>query len=692
MQDFRSPSPPLTRAVRSPRERGQISILLGMMMMTFILFFAFVVNVGMLVNAKINLQNAADLAAYAGAATQARQLTQISYLNYEMRRQYKKFLFRYYVMGNMAQKTHPRGASGGTRMWSPSGTNSTVYGMPVVCMTFNPGDNFCQVEVLARLQIPNPSPLDAVNNTLIDQLKALESIRLQGCKSIGKTNLQLLNYWLFNSDPNLTVVENALTQAQGNAQAGGRGVKTDLTILKTLKALASGIGLIPREMILNRRIHTIADYINAKPLSGVNTERVNSLKQDADWAKNERTIQAFESAFQTLGTHTFDNLDSIQMTELIPEALDGANLLTLKNITTKFDTFAVEMNSETIPPSPDAADCKPNLVVKPVDLPIPMGVYKDPTILTYYAIKLQAQAKVMFSPFGDVKMTAYAAAKPFGSRIGPQLDGEADFTTGSPKPCIGCTKRIPNLPVKLKDTTKDGWNMNDVIYGTFQGFKTGGAQNGAIPTLISRDDMLRAYDLAMFPNPWESGKYNIIGDLNADPFVKNFEGDAVTARAKLHAIWAPIISPEKIAAGANVRDELTTMIGDMLKGSLLNPTTLSDDFRRAIVKGMEEYYTALQKGEGEDGEGANVVRLSDPFQSLRQATSEEIFLKDPVKVKTSWNAPYDGALREGGRTGYSVKIVPFKYLQSGTSGTGDSWTNIPSGDEETHQDLQKLKH
>ena len=42
------------------------------MTLTFVLFLAFVVNTGMLVNAKINLQNAADLAAYAGAATQAR--------------------------------------------------------------------------------------------------------------------------------------------------------------------------------------------------------------------------------------------------------------------------------------------------------------------------------------------------------------------------------------------------------------------------------------------------------------------------------------------------------------------------------------------------------------------------------------------------------------------------------------------
>src|SRR5690348_8001083 len=106
-------------------EKGQASLMVGIMMLTLLFFFCFVVNVGMLVNAKINLQNAADMAAYAGAAVQARQLNRISYLNYEMRRQFKKFLFRYYVIGNMAQKNFPSGAlaKGATPYnWSPNGT------------------------------------------------------------------------------------------------------------------------------------------------------------------------------------------------------------------------------------------------------------------------------------------------------------------------------------------------------------------------------------------------------------------------------------------------------------------------------------------------------------------------------------------------------------------------------------------
>src|SRR6188768_3842232 len=120
--------------------QGQASLMVAMMMMTFILFFAFVINTGMLVNAKINLQNAADLAAYAGASVQARQLTQISYLNYEMRRQWKKFLFRIYVVGNMSQDSFPRNGGGGPMVYKPT-TTGTDYGVPTTCVIFNQNDN-----------------------------------------------------------------------------------------------------------------------------------------------------------------------------------------------------------------------------------------------------------------------------------------------------------------------------------------------------------------------------------------------------------------------------------------------------------------------------------------------------------------------------------------------------------------------
>jgi hypothetical protein len=173
--------------------------MIAMMIMTFMLLFQFVINVGLLVNAKINLQNAADLAAYAGASTQARQLNQIAYLNYEMRRQYKKFLFRYYVIGNMAQKQFP--GSGQKRKWSPDGTKD--YGVPAVCVIYNGKDNNCQIASLQALPKINANPFDAISTALKNQLANLETIRQVNCTRIGLLNRDLLTYWLYNTDPQL---------------------------------------------------------------------------------------------------------------------------------------------------------------------------------------------------------------------------------------------------------------------------------------------------------------------------------------------------------------------------------------------------------------------------------------------------------------------------------------------------------
>src|SRR3989344_8669644 len=93
-------------------ESGQATIFMALFMSTMILLFAFTTNIGMLVHAKINLQNAADAAAYAGAAVQARQLTHAAYINYEMRRALKEFLYLYMVRGSLAQTCYPQDQNG----------------------------------------------------------------------------------------------------------------------------------------------------------------------------------------------------------------------------------------------------------------------------------------------------------------------------------------------------------------------------------------------------------------------------------------------------------------------------------------------------------------------------------------------------------------------------------------------------
>lgn len=87
--------------------KGQISVFFGVTLVAIFSFIAFVVNVGLFVKAKINLQNAVDSGAWSGAAAQARQLSNIAYLNWEMRNTYKEWMFKYYVLGQLAnENTH----------------------------------------------------------------------------------------------------------------------------------------------------------------------------------------------------------------------------------------------------------------------------------------------------------------------------------------------------------------------------------------------------------------------------------------------------------------------------------------------------------------------------------------------------------------------------------------------------------
>ncbi len=678
-------------------------------MLTFILFFSFVVNTGMLVNAKINLQNAADLAAYAGASVQARQLTDISYLNYEMRRQFKKFLFRYYVIGNMSQRTHPTGPIGGVRDWRPA-PNATPFNVPAVCVTFNSGDNYCQIERISAIQIPPSaaSSPDQIMNALAENLTQFERARKKGCVGIGQTNMMLLYLWLLNTDINLENVTAEINSA-GDPEYAAR--------MRVLRTLAAGLGLIPKELLLRKRIDTLNRYVNFAPQTALDISRINSLQGGTDWAAKERPIQAFLSAYHSLGNNTFTDSDII-MDELLPGSSDGATLLKLGDIRPTFDTFAVDLaigscglnrNSDRIDERDgDCVQCLSPYSLQGVMRPV-VGVFKDPAVRTYYALRLTAKAKILFSPFGDMTLKAYAAAQPFGSRIGPRGDltsgeegGDLFFTSpgrppaGNNNRCFGtsCFGRIPNLPVKAGESNEpsssSGWNQNDVIGGYFSRFapQIGNNPTGPVPSTLSHQDMMRAYHIAMSPNPWESGKYNIANDLVDDPFVETFNDKS------MHAIWAPIFNASSNAANSNPTAEITQMIEqfgvqDENAQALFTPAA-----KQALVNGIQNYVNQfLTQGNGEDGEGSNVFRFYDPFKTRPEnnaaaqpisGLNPSIYMSEPEKVRTSWSDVLSSDMREKGRSGYSVKFIPLKLLRTGEN-------RIPSGTG-VDEDIEFMQH
>jgi hypothetical protein len=543
------------------------------------------------------------------------------------------------------------------------------------------------------LVFPPQNLLDQITQTLRAQYERIEQIRQANCLSIGNTNVQILMLWLYNTDPNLREFQNQLKAK-------------DQRTVEIIRGLASGLGLIPAEAILRSRIRTLDKYLNSPSQVNMTRDKATQLQGDSDPSRHERSINAYLSAYNTLGNHTFANTDAIVMDEFLPEGDNGVNKL--KDVTARFDTYATtfELVDNSSANSATARDCK--AVLRPITLrsAIPVGVSKDPSVMTYYAIRLKARARVLFSIFGDLDLKAYAAAQPFGSRIGPPLE-ETDLVRFASSPLVrkelgGLTGdmlgQVPNLPIGENDTTAKGWNEPAILGAYYAKLRPDGQTQDS--PVLGPEDLERAYHAAMAPNPWETSRYNILNDTAVTPFQMTQHFD-VTRRA---SIWAPVVAP-----GSNNTEELKDQLRELFRrgaggssvGSVASPQDLPNETLTALEVGLTKYLGDLRTGQGQDGDGLNVTKITDSFRPrLRPGappsgsdllTFAAPIMTTPPLARTSWTPKIDE-----GRTGYSVKFVSLSSLAESskrisTDGTA-TWTNAPSFDPEASDDVGSIKH
>ncbi len=82
------------------RKKGQLIVFGVLIFPVIFICLAMVINVGMVVHDKINLQNSVDLAAIYAAQKQAEVMDAMAHINYQMRQSYKLLAWRYLVLGN----------------------------------------------------------------------------------------------------------------------------------------------------------------------------------------------------------------------------------------------------------------------------------------------------------------------------------------------------------------------------------------------------------------------------------------------------------------------------------------------------------------------------------------------------------------------------------------------------------------
>jgi hypothetical protein len=505
-----------------PKQSGQITIFFATSLVILITILAFVVNIGLFVKAKINLQNATDASAYAGAAVQSQQLTRIAYLNWEMRNVFKEWMFKYYVLGNLnvglwrgtSNSNPPLGtfADGmDFRMETATDVDDTTsigkdeYNFPSVCIHFaGVASNVCKqyaVPGIPRFDADSMLGIDETTTALID---SIVKTKASDCSNRSKLNFFVANLWTYNilvapDDPlGSSLADDAPTIAADRAGAWPKAVELALRI----RNLENGVNRPPIE-------NGICGDSNFAP--GGCGKDIESL--DINSFGNERPAKAFWSGYRNLGNDEFGIIsdsemkNSFKLTELAPKLvtdLGGLSTLFMPkdfipqkyyldlkvmpiNYSIFFTSLVSRKSAIAIASSNVSADS--GCVVSKIGIPVPgypLGFYKNPQVLTYYAVKGEANYGGLFNPFQNslIKLTAYAAAKPMGGRIGPMLFVENGDSLRPRSDTITTNRR--SLPYIMGMDTINTPKQNDD--GTPNGQLVPGEYSAGVPIPINGEN------------------------------------------------------------------------------------------------------------------------------------------------------------------------------------------------------------
>lgn len=682
--------------IRPPRQKndktsrdGQAAILLAIMISSFLMFFVFAVNTGLLINAKISVQTAADAAAYAGAAVQARQLNAISFLNYDMRRQFKKFLFRYGYVSSIGSPQFPNapGISGVDSYdfpkldFAPPATSAGArvkIKVPIVCIPIS-GSASIANDTCMSINYRNTAydvqsvvgpigGLNAISQAYLNSVVSIATVANELCTGRSGVNVFTALAWLFRGDLKDSTIKDLLDKVMN--QPGVTAAQRQ-EVMKRVEPLIKGLGLYPRNLIHLMRIDTQKEFINEKP-ANVTGDEVQALEAKAGADAHERTILAFKSAQGNLNSAVFD----VEKTRL--EELQPAKMLELDEVKATFNVYVQAMTKTTVAPTVNSPTACESLVYTipanqaPVGVRLASGSGKK----VFYAIRLRTYVKprgLLFMQGSEgLELDAMAAAKPFGSRIGP---GNLDATNF-------VVEKKPDAKINGKDVcTNNCFSPNLAVGGgsTFYSInflkEMHTMSGGANPDTAK---MLEAQRHALAPNPGEVGHYNILppnpGNTGGqDPMDFEFipytdSKSAQQTDTQVYRFYAPVFPKDGNSVNAKIDQFLDGIFQSVSVGTNeigLDIPTLKSQLGAALKSYVGG--SPLANGgdlESENQETETFAALDLPMFGLTQ--SRDYWINQGKEVRTSWSpdhhkvSAYD--VRFTPRFGYSVKLVAFRDL------------------------------
>lgn len=425
-------------ALTRKNQKGQVAIFVALIFQVLFVFFAVLINVGLLVHHKINLQHSTDLAAYYGAMKQAENMNAIAHVNFQIRQAWKLLTWRYRVLGTFGFRSPPGpgpvqlypfdhvgvpgafvyNGSRGQPNPSPNpggmgclnlqylGSPLGIQDIPFFCVGHSGFASWSQSESMCQLDCNGFTGARVIGAIPL----AGTAVTPHGGNVAGAVNAAI------------TAVNNNISQLCGLLGPTGATVLTGFIAgyinetyprIKTIEALAANLSL-DADKILDIEGNTI--------LRGAEATLKNNL--------TEANLTGFiGSSFRTengLANNTCRFRDGRSGTEFLKKIeIEFINYF-IHNCT--FSGGAAFLPQNVYNPAGGLGSAFAGISAQErailESLIIPgqqhtVGYEKNPYCIEYYGVKASSEPQIPFLPLTKIKLNAMAIAKPFGGSIGP---------------------------------------------------------------------------------------------------------------------------------------------------------------------------------------------------------------------------------------------------------------------------------
>jgi len=615
-----------------------MAIFVALIFQVLFVFFAMIINVGLLVHDKINLQNSLDIAAIYGAQRQAEILNAIAHSNYQIRQSWKLLSFRVRVIGDSGRNTHPsRFLQASGDLIDPSAVAPTVCIDNDLWASDGGSQNYCsktEITVPQIQSVPNLAPFLPWNQKVTDFAEKARTVFTKNCKDVGPFNWSMAARWYSTFKLDVANRKQVIrTLAANLSQQNFRELNGGEVYEGIKKTLYANLTKSNRQALEENSLIIYNSLAGMDPKLWLNEVKVLPVLYYTDSAGSDSGCRT---------SITVLNLDvGGRLPHFYGELRGGID----PDGTLKDSLYESQ---------------DPDNLYRPI-----WGVEKNPWYLTYIGLKIKTKPIHPFSPLGKgVELMAKSFAQPFGGRVGPWLhktwEQDQEESTGD--------KIDPLAPERFVNTIQNNPQVNVPNFARYPGDHIGLQSKMSLSMLrgaFQLKKQIHVLDYKRLPSNLESPKGDALAYREDDPraswirdyelaaispnifdvmyysidpnFYKNyiqttadqFFGPQFPLRSDLGFRWE---SP-----GFSIRDQV----------SKLNDMSEFSDLFYKVRTSPDQLLTAWLPKASVD------YTMAEDFAHCERVVPTSFEQKD---------IPVPGSCIKGGRVGYSVKMISENYL------------------------------